>query len=204
MNEQLSINLSLDISYVHGTVNGEESTFELAGEGIWVTIVPKATKGKYKISITAYNSLGTVSVYETTIYKLATVQPFKIDWTKDDYYNFEDVNKVENNTIAIKDLTETLRGEFNIETIDIDRDMKSIPFADVINKVEGNINTLGSKLYKPKGWINPVLDWKYNKPFSHDDANRLEQNLLLLYNYAKGNIDKIPYCGMVYIGEGMI
>lgn len=204
MNEKLSINLSLDISYVHGTVNGEEAQFELAGEGIWTTIVPKAPKGKYEISITAYNSLGNSSVYETTIYKLAEIQPFKTNWTKLDYYNFDDLNRVENNTIAVKDLVEVLRGEVNLGEINIDRDMKSIPFADVLNRVEGNINILGNKLYKPKGWIQPKLDWRYNQPFSYEDANRLEINLLLLYNYVKGNINKIPYCGMYTCGEEVI
>lgn len=120
------------------------------------------------------------------------------------YYNFEDLNRVEINTLATKDLVEALRGEVNLGEIDIDRDMKSIPFADVLNRVEGNINILGNKLYKPKGWIQPKLDWRYNQPFSYEDANRLEYNLLLLYNYAKGNIDKIPYCGMYTCGEEVI
>lgn len=204
MNEKLSINLSLDISYVHGTVNGEIAQFELAGEGLWTTIVPKAPKGKYEISITAYNSLGTSSVYETTIYKLATVQPFKTDWTSQDYYNFEDLNKVENNTIAVKDLVEILRSEVHLGEIDIDRDIKSIPFADALNRVERNINILGNKLYKPKRWIPPKLEWAYDQPFSYEDANRLEYNLLLLYNYAKGNIDSFKYCGLYICGEEVI
>lgn len=120
------------------------------------------------------------------------------------YYNFEDLNRVEINTLATKDLVEALRGEVNLGEIDIDRDMKSIPFADVLNRVEGNINILGNKLYKPKGWIQPKLDWRYNQPFSYEDANRLEMNLLLLYNYAKANVDKIPYCGMINVGEEVI
>lgn len=204
MDERLSVNLPLEISYVHGTVNGEEADFELAGEGVWVAAVPKSSKGEYKILITAYNNLGTASIYETTIYKLAEVLPFKTDWTSQDYYNFEDLNRVENNTIAVKDLAEILRGEIFIEGIDIDRDMKSIPFADTLNRIEGNINKLGNKLYKPKGWSPPKLEWDYNQPFDFTDANRLEQNLLLLYNYAKGNIDKIPYCGMYTCGEEVI
>ena len=128
----------------------------------------------------------------------------KTDWNSNDYYNYEDLNRVENNIIAVKDLAEVLRGEINLREINIDRDMKSIPFADVLNRVEENINILGNKLYKPKGWAQPKLDWRYNQPFSYEDANRLERNLLLLYNYAKGNVDKIPFCGQIYVGEEVI
>lgn len=130
--------------------------------------------------------------------------PPRIDWSSQDYYNFEDLNRVENNTIAVKDLVEILRGEFSLDDVNVDRDMTSIPFAETLNKIEGNINTLGNKLYKPKGWMDNVLDWKYDKSFSYEDANRLEYNLLLLYSYAKGNIDKIPYCGIINIGEEVI
>lgn len=125
-------------------------------------------------------------------------------FTSTSYYNFYDLNRVEINTLATKDLAEVLRGDINLEDIDFDRDMKSIPFADVLNRVEGNINILGNKLYKPKGWVQPKLDWRYNQPFSYEDANRLERNLLLLYNYAKGNIDKIPYCGAYTCGEVVV
>ncbi|NLY44813.1 MAG: hypothetical protein GX053_02315, partial [Tissierella sp.] len=125
-------------------------------------------------------------------------------FTSTSYYNFYDLNRVEINTLATKDLAEVLRGDINLEDIVFDRDMKSIPFADVLNRVEGNINILGNKLYKPKGWITPKLEWTYNQPFNYEDANRLEKNLLLLFNYAKGNIDKIPHCGEIYVGEEVI
>lgn len=125
-------------------------------------------------------------------------------FTSNDYYNYYDLNRVEINTLATKDLAEVLRGDINLEDIVFDRDMKSIPFADVLNRVEGNINILGNKLYKPKGWAQSKLDWRYDQPFSYDDANRLERNLLLLYNYAKGNIDSFRYCGMYTCGEEVI
>lgn len=125
-------------------------------------------------------------------------------FTSTSYYNFYDLNRVEINTLATKDLAEVLRGDINLEDIDFDRNMKALPFTDTLNRVEGNINILGNKLYKPKGWITPKLEWAYNQPFSYEDANRLERNLLLLYNYAKGNIDKIPHCGQIYVGEEVI
>lgn len=127
-----------------------------------------------------------------------------INWEYDDYFNIEDLNRVENNILEIYLLAKILRGEFNLEEINTSHDIKTIPFADVLNRVEGNINILGNKLYKPQGWIQPKLDWRYNQPFSYEDANRLEYNLLVLYNYAKGNIDNFRYCGAYTCGEEVI
>lgn len=128
--------------------------------------------------------------------------PSKIDWNKDDKYNFGDLNRVENNTIVIKLLAEILRGDINLEGIELDRNVKSIPFADNLNKIERNIDKLGNVIYKPKGWIDPIMDWVYDQPFNYLDANRLERNLLLLYKYTKGNVDKIPKCGTIKASKG--
>ena len=180
MTEQLSINLAIDISYVYGTVNGEVADFSLTDPGVWSAIVPKSPKGKYEISITAYNSLGTPLVYNTIIFKFATVQPFKVDWTKDDYYNYDDLNRIENNTLATKDLIEILMGEFEIESSNVERDTTYIEFAGSLNRVERNINALKEKFYMPPIWIEPKTYWHYNDPFDYEDANRLENNLHLL------------------------
>lgn len=125
-------------------------------------------------------------------------------FTSNDYYNYYDLNRVELNTLATKDLAEILRKDIDLENIDFDRNMKAFPFADILNKVERNIDKLGNELYKPKSYINPKLDWAPGMPFSYEDANRLERNLQLLYNYAKGNIDSIKYAGEGFVGKGVI
>lgn len=125
-------------------------------------------------------------------------------FTSNDYYNYYDLNRVELNTLATKDLAEILREDIDLENIDFDRNMKAFPFADILNKVERNIDKLGNELYKPKNYINPKLDWAPGMPFSYEDANRLERNLQFLYNYAKGNIDSIKYAGEGFVGKGVI
>ena len=40
MTEQLSINLTSDITYVSGTINGETAEFSLTSPDVWSAIVP--------------------------------------------------------------------------------------------------------------------------------------------------------------------
>lgn len=123
----------------------------------------------------------------------------KLDWTASEYYNFEDLNRVENNTEVIKDLIRNF-GVYLELVINHDRDMKRIEFADSLNRVESNINELGQR-YKPPGWIQSKLDWQPNDRFNYQDASRLEKNLNLLYLHYKGNLDSRPYCGAFICGE---
>lgn len=124
----------------------------------------------------------------------------KLDWQPNDYYNFEDLNRVENNTGYIMGIMALLGIQIDELEIDADRDMTTIELASSLNRVEGNINALGQR-YTPPGWQVPKLDWAANTPFSYQDAARLEINLALLHFYYQGNLDAIPYCGMLYCGE---
>lgn len=123
----------------------------------------------------------------------------KLDWLPSDYYNFEDLNRVENNTEVVEVLLRHFGVDLTLVIFD-DRDMKRIEFADSLNRIESNINELGQR-YKPQGWTKNKLDWQPNDRFNYQDATRLESNLNLLYLHYKGNLDSRPYCGMYTCGE---
>lgn len=129
---------------------------------------------------------------------------FKTDWTSDDYYNFEDLNRVESNCMIVADLVSFFRGiALDLETV-TDRDMRNIEFANSLNRIENNIKMLGELLNNPSGFIEPKTYWWYNMPFSFEDANRLDQNLKVMYEYVKGNIGYIQHCGMYICGEEVV
>lgn len=128
--------------------------------------------------------------------------PLKIDWKKDDDYNFQDLNRVENNTEVIAAMI-SIFGSAPVISIIKNRDMKYIEFADSLNRIEGNINLLAQR-YKPAGWIENKLSWKANDPFSYGDAIRLEKNLALLHFYYQGNADNFRHCGSYICGEEVI
>lgn len=202
MNEQISIQLSSDISYVYGTVNGVEASFSLSAPGIWSTIVERTVNGIYDVAITAYNNAGTPTTISKTVYShIGWLEP-KLDWVSTDYYNFVDLNRVENNTMYVVEMIAAFDTSPIIHS-DISRTMSSIEFADSLNRIESNIDLLRQR-YTPNGWTVNKVDWQSNTPFNCDDASRLEKNLALLYFYYRGNIDNFRYCGAYTCGEEVI
>ena len=203
MTEQLSINLSLEITYVSGTVNGEVATFSLSSPGVWSAVVPISEDGKYVINITAYNNLGTPTVYKTTIYKLEGMIPPRTNWTSEDYYNAEDLNRVEANTQFVAEYLNSIDYMLTLEEIKTGRDIFSIDFISSINRVEGNLDSIRANIITPPGY-GPMRVWTNRIGFDYRDANRYEGNLELLYKWAHLIFDSYKYCGEFVCGEDVI
>src|SRR5690606_32351874 len=96
----------------------------------------------------------------------------KTDWSADDYYNFNDLDRVENNVLYIYDLIQTYI-EIPPLVVEKSRTMRRIEFADSLNRIEQNIAILGQR-YAPFGWITPKTNWVANDKFDFNDAARLE------------------------------
>lgn len=206
MTEQISVNLSSDVSYVYGTVNGVEADFSLTAPGVWSAIVPKAPDGRYEVAITAYNNLGTPTQYHTVIYRLEDILNPKTDWTRGDYYNAEDLNRVEVNTQFIARYLQEI--QYSVpELVSVeDRTFESLDFISSINRIENNIETLRMSFLTPPGY-QPRKIWALGMGFDYRDANRLERNLELLYKWGLIAKENQIFCGTFACGaewEGVI
>lgn len=124
----------------------------------------------------------------------------KTDFTKDDYYNTEDLNRVENNTQVVSDYLNNLKYSITLESIKTDRDNSFIDFIPSINRVERNIEVLKNTFITPPGYLNSK-SWSLGMAFTYLDANRLDRNLLLLYDLAQLAVKNFRYCGTYYCGE---
>jgi hypothetical protein len=157
-----------------------------------------------KIKPLTYQQLNNYTHEELSEVKHSQLQgklDFKTDWTKDDYYNFNDLNSVEIKTRLIAEQIELLKVcAINISNIE-NRDIKSIEFSESLNRIEENIKLLGNILHDPAGFMKPKTYWRFNMPFSYEDANRLETNLEVLYKYVTGNISYFRHCGAYTCGE---
>lgn len=203
MTEQLQVNLGLDIIYVYGTVNGIEATFNLVEAGIWSAVVPKAADGKYIISIAAYNSLGTSTTYEATMYKLSGLIQSKLDWTQWDYYNAEDLIRVEANTQFVADYLGSMGYIAGLQQVKTDWTMFGFPTIAEINRVEDNIDALKECFYAPAGWGDRKT-WSKGKKFNWKDALRYEKNLHLLTQMINLIKDATVYAGTFNAGQEVI
>lgn len=76
----------------------------------------------------------------------------KLDWTRTDYYNFEDLNRVENNSEVVTGLVGYFIGLPPLSFL-TERSMKRIEFADSLNRIEGNQDVLRQR-YTPFGWMH--------------------------------------------------
>jgi len=200
MMEQITINLALDVIYVYGTVNGAEAEFELVGPGLWQAIVPKSADGMYYVVITAYNALGTPTIYETVISMIEGLIPLKTDWGPNDDYGPDDLNRVEADTQYIAGQMEKAGYAVNLGPIRVDRDITGYEFADSLSRVEANIHALAQAFVEPPGYQQPKA-WAPRMQHSYVDANRLEQNLQLLYDWLMSVIEGFRYCGTFICGE---
>lgn len=201
--EQLSINLASDISYVSGTVNGEVAEFSLTSPGVWSAVVPKSPDGKYVVEIVAYNNLGTPTHYNAVLFKLEGMIPSKTDWTSDDYYNAEDLNRVEANTQFVAEYLESIGYKAPIKDIRIDRGTTSVDFISSINRIEKNIEVMKDVFIKPPNYEDGKV-WEVGKGFGYLDANRYEKNLELMYLWGQNTEKEFKYCGEFYVGEEVI
>lgn len=128
--------------------------------------------------------------------------PAKTDWTADDFYNYSDLNRVENNTDYIKSALQSLGYTPILSSINTARTKASIDYYDDINRVESNIKALADASYEPLSWLTPELDWiSVYKVFDYEDANRLESNLVNLKAMVENISEEIRYCGTYYCGD---
>lgn len=130
------------------------------------------------------------------------VEP-KTDWGRENYYNFGDLNRVESNTEFIASIISVYFKD-TIVVVNKNRNMKSIEFNTGLNLIENNINLIKDNFCTPVLWTRSKTDWRSGDVFNYKDANRLENNLLHLFNFVQDTVDNFKYCGTLSCGEEII
>lgn len=126
----------------------------------------------------------------------------KTDWKITDYFNYYDLNRIENNTAEVVVLLTSLEfGAPSITTI-TDRDNTAIDYLSSINRVENNIKAIIDDLLYQSTLITKT--WALGGVFDYRDANRLENNLKLLYEYVQLAGEGRVYCGLFSCGEEVL
>ena len=126
------------------------------------------------------------------------------NWNSSNYYNFGDLDRVEENTEYLKDEWENIGYSIGTTTFKYPRTNSTIDFYDDLNRVENNILALGTGSFIPSPWITPVTDWVTGNSFDFNDANRLEKNLNSLYDSLNNVKDSLMPTGhpLLICGKG--
>ncbi|RDY21447.1 hypothetical protein [Criibacterium bergeronii] len=104
----------------------------------------------------------------------------KTDWNKDDYFNAEDFNRIKNNLVYLRGLSVKLYKEFNISSVGIDKTYKDYFYADEINLLESNFETINQKTLNA-AYGEKVIYKDNGNTMTYKELNRLENAIFDLY-----------------------
>lgn len=106
-----------------------------------------------------------------------------------DRFNATDFNRIKNNLDCLRDLAITLYTEFDIVSLGDDRTEKDYFYADEINQLEANLNTINEHTLQQSYGSTPTYAENGNT-MDYVELNRLEGAILDLYdkitNQSKG------------------
>lgn len=98
-----------------------------------------------------------------------------------DRFNATDYNRIKNNLIFLRELAITMYETFNIQTVSTDKTTADFFYADEINKMEENLDTINQNTLNRSYGTAPVFTANGNTPV-YTELNRLEGAILDLYN----------------------
>jgi hypothetical protein len=125
----------------------------------------------------------------------------KTDWDNEDFANYGDFNRVESNIQEIQTQLNTYLTPLALTTLITNRNNTNFPYADTLNNIESNIQTLRNSFgYTPQGFSLEKKTWSALQSFDYTNLDRWETNLLLLYTLVINTISDLEYCGKSICG----
>jgi len=105
-----------------------------------------------------------------------------------DRFNAEDFNRIKNNLQCLRDLAVKIYEEFDIDSVCDDKTVTDYFYADEINQLEENLNTINSHTMNLSYGTTPVYMDNGNI-MDFTELNRLEGATLDLYEKIKNRIE---------------
>ena len=97
-----------------------------------------------------------------------------------DRFNATDFNRIKNNLQYLRDKAITLYDRFNIVSLGADRTPADYYYADEINQLEENLNTINRNTFKRSYGSTPTY-FENGKTMDFAELNRLEGAMLDIY-----------------------
>ena len=98
-----------------------------------------------------------------------------------DRFDAVDYNRIKNNLAYLRDLAITMYDEFNIVSPSGDKAMGDYYYADEINQLEDNLETINLNTLHESYGDKPIYNANGNTP-TYTELNRLESAILDLYD----------------------
>ena len=115
----------------------------------------------------------------------------KINWDISSRFDMRDFNRIKNNLEYLKELFLTLYPDIAWQNMEADKGYTDYPYADDINKVEDNLDTLSSSFANLD--IGNKKTFYENQPFiDFIELNRIEKGIQMLYEQLYGSSQSRP------------
>ena len=105
-----------------------------------------------------------------------------------DRFNAEDFNRIKNNLQELRDLAVTIYDEFEIGTVSDDKTVSDYFYADEINQIEANLNTINTHTMNLSYGTTPTY-MENGNTMDFTELNRIEAATLDLYEKIKNRIE---------------
>lgn len=111
----------------------------------------------------------------------------KTNWSPEDYFNFEDYNRIVNNLIVIYNLAIKHYVVRELAIMEETKSYQSILYADEMNAIENNLAQLNADTYKfDIGTTQKYIDNGITPNYA--EFNRIESTQFKLYSHLKGEL----------------
>ncbi|MBD0381279.1 hypothetical protein [Paenibacillus sedimenti] len=137
--------------------------------------------------------------YTKTINGTTYTITVKEDWTSSDVLAFADFNRLETNTQTLRNMLVAIQYAIPALTFVTNRDQTYIELLSGINRIEQNLESIRTNFLTPIGYPGSET-WTVGKGFDFSDANRLEQDIRLMFQAAGLVYDSLVYCGTINAG----
>lgn len=166
-------------------------------------------RSEYVVNLTAVDSAGNKSFYDTDLYVNPIWITPKTDWAchydnlgryTGDYFNKEDWRRIIGNLLYLKSLAYEMYPVFEFRDMGDVKEYPDYPYAEEWNAVEDNIDLLISNTYQfYAGEKRSFFENSYFPDYA--ELNRIESTSLKIYEILKGQYDSLPVLAFTLGGD---
>lgn len=125
----------------------------------------------------------------------------KLNWSANDFVNYDDLNRVENNTQWVADKLIEYSYYFPSITTKTNWTNQDIVYAEDLNRIEGNIQILQNAYYVNSEFEELKTDWQTLDPVYFDFNNRIEKDLDIINTLIDSMSKYFVKCGVARCGQ---
>lgn len=127
----------------------------------------------------------------------------KTNWTSSEFYNANDLNRVENNIAYVRQQLAALNYTMPVLVVNTSRVNMNYDYVSSINRIENNLSAVKDAFITPSTWL-PEVTWTADTVFTNTHANRWESNVKALYELATVVPQSFRYSGTFISGQEVL